>query len=258
MGVKMRCRDMDAEVGLFFMTELRNARAAALRDAEQFDKLLFAFERLGAYLFGRQASLAKYAACIALLASRAPGYTVYADRREFHTPFPALYEIVRTGRNGAMHEGAYARHLVSHAIQLAIVLEDALKSKMIAVTDFMVRAPVTAAPWHPLSFVRQVMLMNSFSFIPVRGVGIRPDEWQLISDLELARFLSPGGDKLVKQRLSLAVTDAAQQGLELTQPVVLEPEADRASALRRLDGNAGVVVGVTRDILGIITPFDLL
>lgn len=254
----MQCRELDAEAGSFFITELRNARAAALQDAEQFDQLLFAFERLGSYLLGQQKSLGHYATCMNRLAQSAPGYTVHANLRDFHTPFSTLYQIVRAGRNGAMHEGAYARHLVSHAIQLAIVLEDALKSTMIAVTDFMVRAPITAAPWHPLSFVRQVMLMNSFSFIPIRGVGIRPREWQLISDLELARFLNFGGDNLVKERLSLAVMDAAQQGLELTQAVVLEPEADRASALKRLDGNAGVIVSVSGDILGIITPFDLL
>lgn len=254
----MHCRELCPEAGRFFIMELRNARAAALQDAEQFDQLLFAFERLGAYLLGKQGSLRSYEKCIAQLARRAPAYTVYANLRQFHTPFPTLYDIVRNGRNGAMHEGAYARHLVSHAIQLAIILEDALKAPMAAITDFMVRFPITAAPWHPLSYVRQSMLMNSFSFIPVQGVTDQPQEWQLISDLELARFLNLDGDEHTKARLSLSVMDAAQAGLRLISAVTLDPNTDRVSALKRLDGKAGLVVRASGDIIGIITPFDLL
>jgi len=40
--------------------------------------------------------------------------------------FTALYESVRKARNAAVHEGALARHLAVHALEMALVLEDAL------------------------------------------------------------------------------------------------------------------------------------
>lgn len=38
----------------------------------------------------------------------------------------ALYDLVEQGRNEALHQGAFARHLAEHAIELALALEDAL------------------------------------------------------------------------------------------------------------------------------------
>ena len=42
---------MDRKVALHFRDEFREARAAALKDAEGYQQILFVLERLGAYLF---------------------------------------------------------------------------------------------------------------------------------------------------------------------------------------------------------------
>ena len=41
-------------------------------------------------------------------------------------PFSRLYDLVQDARNDALHQGAFARHLTTHAIDLALILEDAL------------------------------------------------------------------------------------------------------------------------------------
>ena len=56
---------------------------------------------------------------------------------------------------------------------------------MPTVGDFMVRNPICAELWHPISFIRQALLANSFSFLPVR----RDTKWHLISDLQIATYL---------------------------------------------------------------------
>lgn len=44
----------------------------------------------------------------------------------------------------ALHEGALARHLTVNAIELSVVLEEAIVSELHQVSDFMVRKPVCA------------------------------------------------------------------------------------------------------------------
>ena len=43
---------MDSEVALYFRDEFREARAAALEDAEGYQQILFVLERFGSYMFG--------------------------------------------------------------------------------------------------------------------------------------------------------------------------------------------------------------
>ena len=85
-----------------------------------------------------------------------------------------------------MHQGAFARHLTVHAIELAIVLEDALTQlKNPMVSNFMVRNPVCAEMWQPVGLIRQQMLVNSYSYLPV----LRENHWYLISDADIAMYL---------------------------------------------------------------------
>jgi len=48
--------------------------------------------------------------------------TIPDKHKDWHTPADHLYEIVRIARNDAFHQGAYVRHLTTHAIEIAIVL----------------------------------------------------------------------------------------------------------------------------------------
>ena len=52
--------------------------------------------------------------------------------------------------------------------------------------DYMVRNPVCAHEWQPISFIRQIMLENSFSHIPFYREEQK--EWHVISDLDVAKI----------------------------------------------------------------------
>jgi len=177
---------------------LRRARECAINNAENYDELLFTLERLGCKLCGEIQDLYNYENQITKLANLSPLARENLDDsekihdvqdNESHTLFSRLYDIVRTCRNDALHQGAYARHLTEKAIQLSIILEDALMSKANDkpkyISDFMVMDPVCAELWQPISFIRQKMLANSFSYLPVLYDG----KWRVISDFNIALYL---------------------------------------------------------------------
>ena len=160
---------------------------------------LDAVERLGSYLSkeelgdkGRSGDLGKYKTKIEELVER-PGTAEPPDKcRASLTPFSTLYDLVRDARNDAVHQGAFARHLTRHAIELAIILEDALSSYMYRATDFMALNPVCAELWQPVGFIRQQMLANSYSYLPVRDDD---ENWSVVSDSAIAIFLGSEGGK---------------------------------------------------------------
>ena len=125
-----------------------------------------------------------------------------------------------------MHEGAFARSLAVHLVQLSVILEDALVNKAARrqTKHYMMRDPITAEPWEPIAFVRQKMLTNSFSHLPVRI----DDSWHIISDHCIAAYLwnnngADGMKQKLKRRLQCAVKDGA---LELRCATVVPPDAD--------------------------------
>src|SRR5258708_23556055 len=169
------------EIVLHFRDNLREARALALRHAEAFEDIVFVMERLGAVLEGRMSDLGKYRETIQNIAARSPmAVEVPSMLPELHSTFEARYEMVRKARNMALHEGALARHLTTNAVELSPVLEEALMNGHHRAGDFMVKNPVCAYLWQPLSFIRQTMLVNSFTYLPVAaGEGERAS-WRMI------------------------------------------------------------------------------
>lgn len=238
-----------------FMHQLRAARLAALADAEAYDVIIHAVERLGSFLSKgklsvKDGNLGKYKCHLETLVS--PGD---------HDRFRCLYELVRVGRNDALHQGAFARHLTGTAIQLALVLEDSLsKNNLAKASDFMVRNPVCAEEWQLLQFVRQQMLANSFSHMPVRKSG---GGWYLISDAALIAFLGADRDSDTRnEKLKRTVGEAWSE----IGPIVaeeIEEAASTADALVALSRGPLPVVLVkhskeAQSITGILTAFDLL
>jgi len=116
---------MDRSAVVIFSDELREARENALRDSEAFDGIVHVVERLGSFLRGKITHLEEI-----------PG-----QRPDLHVPFSLLYKLVREARNDALHQGAFARRLTGHAIELSLVLEDALRRSLESpvVGDYMVR-----------------------------------------------------------------------------------------------------------------------
>jgi len=184
---------MEVNETIHFLNEFRCARRQVLRDAEAADSVIFALEKFGQYQSGRQQSLVRFRAGLSRFAEASILHSdLPAQWSHFHISFNRLFDSLVQCRNDAMHQGVFARTLATHAVQLALILEDALVAKLMKISDLMVRNPVIAETWQPLSFLRQVMLAESFSHLPV----FWKQEWWLISDFGLARYLRQGGDHL--------------------------------------------------------------
>jgi CBS domain-containing protein len=252
---------MQREIALHFRDQMRAARALALRDAEAFQEIVFVIERLGAYLLGRMGDMGKYRDVIVSLAAHSPMATdVPSKVSDSHSQFIMKYEIVREARNAALHEGALARHLTVNAVELSLVLEEAIMSRCYRVGDFMVRNPMCAYLWQPLSFIRQTMLVNSFSYLPVSTEeGEGRGTWQLISDVRLARYLRVDGE-VSKERLIHKLQQAVGSGdLQLFSAQTCNPEDDIKTVLQVLEGLPALVLSPdNKRLVGILTPFDLL
>lgn len=249
---------VERHVARYFRDQLRHARAIALRDAEAFDAVVVVVERLGRYVSKRGHGLGAYAKQLNRLADASPlAATLPSIWPAYHTPFSHLFELVKEGRNMAVHEGALARHLTAHAVELALVLEDALVRDTRTVADFMVRGPVTAEPWQPLSFIRQRMLVDSFTYLPVHMAK----RWWLVSDASLAAYLRGAADREThRARLQEALEKTvADGGIALTEAKVVAPNAPISEVLDPLRGAPMLVISEnTGELLGILTPFDLL
>lgn len=262
----------------YYRDRLRDARHAALADAEGFHHVCFAVEALGLHLSQEQLDLGRYWEGISKLATKAVASEQLAqDHPGFFTRFDALYETLRHARNDAMHSGAYARHATNAAIDLCIILEEALmnpkEAKRSTVGDYMVRSPVSVEEWQPLAHARQLMLKFSFSFLPVLHNG----KWMLLSDLELACHLKRAGS--FRKAVGKTVSDAVAGGLRLKEPREVSENhmvselLHEAGHLENVKTNHPTLWLVTESqrragesdcccepsrLIGVLSPFDLL
>jgi CBS domain-containing protein len=249
----------DHETAVYFRDQFREARSIALRDAEGFQEILFTLERFGSYLTGKIQDLKQYEIQIRDVALESPlAVYVPTHHQSWHLAFSKLYELVREARNDALHQGAFARHLTNHATQLALILEDALMKELTTTArDYMVREPVRASFWQPLSFIRQQMLVNSFTYLPVQSTE-SPLNWLFVSDYLIAEYLRR--DDRRKERLARTLKDAVEDGLVPEQASTCCPDTPISEVLGISKGKPVLVVekGQSDRLLGIVTPFDLL
>ena len=169
-------KQLEPSQAVHFRNVLRQAREKALADAEAFDEIIHVVERIGRSLVCPPRKIEDI---------NGLGYVDYeiieqAKKSDLAEDIPAIYgslhshvsvlfNLVRNARNDAMHQGAVARHLTTHAIELALVLEDSMLSIIGGeamngtVSDYMVRHPVCVEIWYPISYIRQQLLVNSFS-----------------------------------------------------------------------------------------------
>jgi hypothetical protein len=251
---------MEQEVALHFRDQLRTARIAALRNAEDFQEIVFVLERLGAYLSNERGNLGSYLTRIKEQAASSPmANEVPSELPNFHQHFEVKYDIVREARNAALHEGALARHLTANAVELSLVLEEALMSDRHQVGDFMVRNPICAFMWQPLSFIRQIMLVNSFSYLPILVEPGGNVGWRLISDFRLGQCLRRNG-KIAKDKLVQTLEEAVRSGqIELHPVGTCHPQDKIEAILQTSQGEPTLVLSPdNKELLGILTPFDLL
>jgi hypothetical protein len=255
-------KDMDPEATIFFRDQFRQARAAALQDAEGFQEILFALERLGSYLSGKTMTLDPYQKFIEALAKNSPlAEDISQEHPAYHSKFSTVYELARDARNDALHQGAFARHLTDHAIELALVLEDALMSDANSAAEFMVRDPVSAALWQPISFIRQQMLKNSFTYLPLWAEYKGVLGWWLVSDYHIAQYLRKALSKEDrKARLATRIQDAMDKELKPDTVEICFIDTGVQEILEKCQAKPVLVVDKEHpeQLIGIITPFDLL
>lgn len=266
---------MDSEVALYFRDEFREARAAALKDAEGYQQILFVLERFGAHLYGKVAGLGKYKGCITKLVNEyhppEKDREEWSSYRDCHTAFSSLYEMVRRGRNEALHQGAVARNLTAHSVRLSLLLEDVLMvaSESEKIGDYMVPNPVCARDWQPVSFVRQMMLANSFSYIPVYTGKkcARETSWHIIADYHVAAYLrSADSDSHRKKLLTQPIKDVVGSNkMAIEKAFTACPGEKVRTVLERyvLEPCHGKPILVVKrdnhkELLGIATAYDLM
>lgn len=237
-----------------YLAEFRAARASVLADAEAFHEVLTAVERLGLRLSSKSNGLASIKKFVATIAEAAGSAWERQDGQNV-SRFDRIFEIVRSSRNDAMHQGAAARHLSDKCVELATMIEDGLMTTLRRVEDFMIRSPVQAYLFETLASIRRKMLVNSFSYLPVRsGNG-----WHLLSDAALANYLldsRSGGER--KVRLGQQLDEALKSDkLRLLSARACGPESAIESLLPQLDAHPLLVLE-HEQLVGIVTPFDLL
>jgi CBS domain-containing protein len=228
-----------------------------LRDAEDYYDALRAIELLGAAETGRVGTLKSYKRPLMEIAKRSATFeSARRDRTGRFTSPDRLYSLLEGARNEAMHHGAYARLLARHCVDFCLMLEDGLVSNSDVIDDFIVREPVIAELWQPLSLVRQVMLRNSFTWLPIKN---EDGLWQLIGDAGVARMLrGVPNSGARKDRLAMTVGEAiANRELTLVEPLRVKPGTPVSQILKSQDWNVVLVVLDGR-VIGMATPFDLL
>lgn len=245
------------EVRRHLRDQLRSARAQVHQDAEAFGAVAQVIERIGRLVGvdGHGMGDAK-GAVVSISNKSSLAMSVPNRHPSFHMQFARLYGLVQELRNAAVHEGALARNLTARSIELALVLEDALMHDAKFASDYMVRGPVTAEPWQPLSFIRQTMLAHSYSYLPVL---MRDSPWQLVADHSLASYLG-SGDR--KRRLRETLEEATGHGLLLLTAETVNPDHPLHVLQQQMGPAPTLVVRNVQahgaDLLGILTAFDLL
>ena len=253
---------LDPEIATHFRCAFRSARAAALRNAEGWMHIVVAIEQLAAYRAPKAKSLDAARTRIELIALKSSlAEDVPRKWRSLHTPFSELYNHVRRGRNAAVHQGAAARRLTGHAVELALILEHAMAPSTDLVSDYMVREPIRAQSWQPMSFIRRQMLTNSFSHLPVYLEIDAECGWWLISDGALARYLRSQRRNGCDGRLRATVAEAvASAQLHVVRATTVGPTESVATMFIG-ESDLPVLVeggGDPPELVGILTPFDLL
>lgn len=258
----MKFHHFKREECLLHRDRLRSARYAALADAEGFHEICYAVESLGMSLLGTEATLSKYKPAIKQLAMASTTLaTLPVKFPMFFTRFDALYETLRRARNDAMHMGSYARHATTAAVELCVGLEEAVMNATetrLTVADYMVKSPVSIEHWQPIAHARQLMLMHSFSFLPVLLNG----RWMLVSEMAVVAFLQPKTRTERDMALAQSIADAVTSGLKLLPAKTLKPTADIAllvskSTIRPVP-TLWLVIERKDRLTGVLSPFELM
>lgn len=262
---KAKVKTLTADERIYHRDRLRTARYAALADSEGFLTICFALESLGLRLSGSSAALGQYRKFLKQIAGDSIVLSELTEQfPSIFTKFDALFELVLTARNDAMHSGVYARHATSAAIEMCIGLEAAvMKEKPLQrrlVVDYMVKSPITVQRWAPVAHARQLMLTHSFSYLPVEING-----WKLVSEIAMARYLQlPYQGEDLAKLLATSIEDAVNLRLKLVVATVVKLEDEVQELLKKNQDSQSaeprlwLVVNKHAELCGVLSPFELM
>ena len=236
-----------------YRDEIRAARYAVTEKGAGYEVIVQAVERLGAYLWNPKkkrgfGNLGEYKGVL---------------RDLILTDFDRVYKRVRNGRNAGVHQGAEARPLIQNTVELAIMLEHALReaSGMNKAKDVMASPVVRTYTWEPVAQARQKMLAESYSALPLWQKKCEGGEggWSVITADAIVKWLQQAPSTCRKEREKMQLSGAIREGLKPEEACKTGPEEEIELPD---DGWRGGVLLVTNgeqhDLIGIVTAFDLL
>lgn len=245
-----------------YLELLREAREIAQKDSENFGALIHAFERIGAMEKGQiGGGLGNYQRKLLSIASGSP--LCKGQSQYFHSSAAKLFTLIQRQRNAAMHQGFVARNLVRHSVEFALILEHAIKNmkNVTTVADLMIRDVCYADIDHPMSYIRQRMLVNAFSFLPVI---IADGSVKMLSDAALAKWLrqmSWDHQKLALVRTLKHEITSSSPTLVLSKPILLPFQTPIAEVVTKFENSKPILLHEPNNntkIVGLISAFDLL
>ena len=130
--------------------------------------------------------------------------------------------------------------------------------------DYMVKGVTTAQLCQPLSAIRQDMLINSFTSVPYFNED--KQEWFVVADVDIARYLRPSGN-YEPERLNDTLGCAIKKDADFAkhQPLVRKPDSPidgiSTDLWQQHKHHLPVLIHHPNDkqhLLGILTASDLM
>ncbi|ODP35019.1 hypothetical protein A9762_11685 [Pandoraea sp. ISTKB] len=163
-----------------------------------------------------------------------------------------------------MHTGAFARHAASRGIELCIALEEAIMRRndrpdeRVYVRDHMVKQVVAVSDWQPVGLARQLMLMHSFSFLPIHQGG----QWKLVSERSIVDCLYNKANRA--ERLAKSIDEAVNEELlrlsgarTIRQDWTIDQVLDQGGTDTH-EFTLWLVVDEAEHLVGVLSPFELM
>lgn len=252
-------KELKKEEAIYFLASFRDARANTLKDSENFKDIIIAIENFGCFLGNN--SLNGFSNYKCIIKEFVRKFLCDYETEFFETK----YEIVRTTRNESIHSGVFARNVSTHSLELLLIIEEALLSFMSrtssTVGSFMINNVIVVQPWHTVKIVRNIMLTNSFTHIPV----YHKDDWYLVSETDIIIFLGVNFSDSSRKHNSVKTIQELIESLAYKhQKVTCKHENEPLEEIKKefIDNNGRPVLIVhsskKEQLLGIITPYDIL
>ena len=260
-------RAISADAARALRGDLKGALTGFVNGRGSVEAVLHEVERIAKYVTGDPDVVLNAAAeaMTSLVRSSAP--VRLADTGLPGVEWDDLYRRVVWGRNDIAHTGTEAALTGTRVAALATVLLGALaelakENDMTTMKDVMVSNPMCAHNWQTLADLRRTMLVNDYSALPLRDGGTDEEKWDCVRAEELAAFLRRESRRARGCSLADALSGEWGSRMRVYPADAVKEEAPLGQLLAGAEPRLPVVVtrkvGSRREMVGIVTAFDLL